>query len=503
MNRITEEDLFKSILYTDIYEAIAFFERETDENKEKLYSILIDYITNKMAPKSVEESSKENLGSIDVNMSIIVRALGLLSKEDRIEFLEYTIKNTFEAIDRYYDKYAVSCFNGDDKKIGFLSALSMHNLTYEVDSVFCSKFLLELAHNYFKYLRENEATIDGLIEFSNIMQVNNCLEKLGEMYASGLHKDEALGNDFFTKIIESLEMNLQEGTLNPNYVNSYLKLLKAFSNGENSVLTRNKVALIEKTADIVEALDIMGDETRTEPEIIEKVESRIGDLAEQLVVKCDVSFVNDNVREWVETLLRGIEKNEKTNLTQLRQIGAGAYSNVFSLGEKVIKIGHKNKQFELPRNFRRFLQPIVRMETDGLHFEVSEKVLPVKEEDVTEEELYKIYKELRDADLYLEDFKATNLGRLIKPNEIYVDAIKETGGRPKRSFGPNIGIKKDEDVEVLGPGELVIIDLDYIYPYSWWDKNIIKFPLDGIMKRFSDRYEREKKTSKSDEKDEI
>lgn len=381
------------------------------------------------------------------------------------------------------------------------STLANHTLCYKDDLVFYSKFLLELAHNFFKYMRNNEATISNLIDFSKIVPAYDCLERLGLLYSSGLHKDEALGNDFFLKVVDSLERELQEQTLIPENVNLYLRLLNSSPDDKKSVLAKNKGVLIDKTNNIVETLDVMGDEYRNDPEIVLRVENRIKDLAEQLISECGIISLNDSIREWIEILLKGIEKNEKANLADLRLIGNGSYSKAFQLGEKVIKIGQNNKVFELPKNSKRLLQPIVRMEIDDSHFEITERVIPIKKGDITEEELYNVYRDLRDDGLCLVDFKPDNFGRLIKPNEIYVDAIKETGGKPKRSFGPNIGIKKDEDVEVLGPGELVLLDLDYIYSYSYWkaEKKKSSFFCNELLERFDDRYEREKKA----ERDEI
>ncbi len=446
-------------------------------------------------PKNEELEDTDNL-PIDLHILNSILAFDLHSKEEKLKLLECTINRILETIDKYYDKQGAFSADRNDKKREIFAMLSGHNLLYEKDSVFYSAFLHELARNYFRCIHGNKVTIDGLIEFSAVVQVDDCIERIGEFCNLDDCKNGTLESEFYRRLVSTLENEIQNSTIKPNQVNWYLKLLKGCK-GSDEFFMHNKKELLKVSDDILTSLEIMGDEYREDKEVIEIVENRMGELAEQLIMKCGIPFANDNVKEWVEILLREVAKNEKTSVSKLKWRGGGNYSNVFLLGEKVIKIGKENAQFSIPRNMRRFIQPVVRMEIDDLHFEVTQKVLPVKEEEVTEEERYSIYKELRDAGLCWIDSGVKNLGRLLKPNEIYVDSIKETGGKPKRSFGPNVGISKDEDVEVLGAGELVIIDLDYIYPYSYLEKkNMLN---GGILKKFSDRYEEEKKKEEKNE----
>lgn len=109
--------------------------------------------------------------------------------------------------------------------------------------------------------------------------------------------------------------------------------------------------------------------------------------------------------------------------------------------------------------------------------------------EVSEEELYSLYKEVRDRGIILADIKLDNVGRLLKDNNRYWN--KELG-KSKRA----VGYIEDEDFstndEVLKAGELVIIDSDYIYyendPYIEWG--------DSLAAKFEDRYKLEKNRSK-------
>lgn len=99
-NEIREEDIFRKMLDTNINGAIAWFETESYEVKRKLYFILIDYIASEIAKKSVSRINFGNLNWIDSNVLDATRSFYALNKEDKIEYLEYTIKSIFEAIDK-------------------------------------------------------------------------------------------------------------------------------------------------------------------------------------------------------------------------------------------------------------------------------------------------------------------------------------------------------------------------------------------------------------------
>ena len=70
-------------------------------------------------------------------------------------------------------------------------------------------------------------------------------------------------------------------------------------------------------------------------------------------------------------------------------------------------------------------------------------------------------------------------------------------GKPMYSSSNATGLDNCNLGEALGPGELVVIDLDWVYYEN--DPNI-KWPQNGFGKQFENRYQKEKQ--KEDEQEE-
>ena len=126
----------------------------------------------------------------------------------------------------------------------------------------------------------------------------------------------------------------------------------------------------------------------------------------------------------LQILLRELLNSENKRFSDMRKVGAGVYSNVYQIGTKIIKIGAPRQTHKIP-NHRRILQPIARKElTNGMgepigSIEVTDEVDTSKEtlSKITEEDLYKIYKELRADGIIWGDPKIDNLGVLKRDNK--------------------------------------------------------------------------------------
>lgn len=196
------------------------------------------------------------------------------------------------------------------------------------------------------------------------------------------------------------------------------------------------------------------------------------------------------LKQVVEELL----ENEKANYHDIEYLDSGFYSNVYKIGDKVLKIGSERKAFNIPNN-KYFLKPIYRQNIRSLDsncvlfcIEITECV---NTDNITEEDVYTVYKELRDQGLVWVDCKRSNLGRLKKDNRIYFDGITQVS---KNSTG-----YLDDNNEVLKKGELVIIDNDYIFPedafFDMYDDGDVSMMFD-VFKKYENRYNREKMRKK-------
>lgn len=152
-----------------------------------------------------------------------------------------------------------------------------------------------------------------------------------------------------------------------------------------------------------------------------------------------------------------IAQNEMADVSDVEYIGKGDHSNVYKLGNKVIKLGERRLTNKIPYH-RRILQPLLRrkIKNKDLYIEISEYV--ESDISITDEDAYLIYKELRNDGIIWLDAKRENLGRLRKNNIIH---FKEPLYVEKESIGYIKETLKEE--EPLNKGDLVIIDTDYLF----------------------------------------
>ena len=137
-------------------------------------------------------------------------------------------------------------------------------------------------------------------------------------------------------------------------------------------------------------------------------------------------------------------------------------------------------------NNKRFLKPLYRSEildNDKKSFlfciEITEYV---DTSNITKDDVYMIYKELREKGLVWSDCKESNLGRLIKDNRVYFNDIDYVS---KKATGYDC-----DNSEVLKKGDLVIVDTDFIYDEEEFFMNGY-FPISDYVYEFEKRYKNE------------
>lgn len=146
-----------------------------------------------------------------------------------------------------------------------------------------------------------------------------------------------------------------------------------------------------------------------------------GNLLKKEIRGIDKEKDLDNLTSITTLMIDELLEEEHKNYVDI-SFSEGKYSLVFIIGDKVLSIGDR-KEYDIP-NHRRILQPLIRpnissltSSTDSLYttmIDVSERV--DTESEISEEELYLVYKELRDSNILWTDVKKENVGRLIKPN---------------------------------------------------------------------------------------
>ena len=216
---------------------------------------------------------------------------------------------------------------------------------------------------------------------------------------------------------------------------------------------RNNLDLIIDSSNIDDLTGLLKKLKSTNKEELKKVHPNI---VRKLTGKKGNNLDN-NLVQALTMIFEEIAQNEMADVSDVEYIGKGDHSNVYKLGNKVIKLGERRLTNKIPYH-RRILQPLLRrkIKNKDLYIEISEYV--ESDISITDEDAYLIYKELRNDGIIWLDAKRENLGRLRKNNIIH---FKEPLYVEKESIGYIKETIKEE--EPLNKGDMVIIDTDYLF----------------------------------------
>ena len=202
----------------------------------------------------------------------------------------------------------------------------------------------------------------------------------------------------------------------------------------------------------------------------------------------------EDFEDYSQTLSMVIDEileNENLEYSDIESMTPGGFSDVYSIGDKVLKVGCPRRKYEIP-NHRRILQPLLRTnfttKYDNVDFACVEVTEKVEMFNGTDEELYEVYKELRESGIVFTDFKRNNFGILKKDNIAH--------WKNGLNVEPNAaGLVGNQDWEPLKAGEIVIIDSDFLYRDD--DPNIehVNEPQEKIAR---EKYEQEIKKEDTD-----
>lgn len=204
------------------------------------------------------------------------------------------------------------------------------------------------------------------------------------------------------------------------------------------------------------------------------------------------------------------------NISDVKKIGEGAFSQVYKVGNYVIKVGYERLNEKIP-NHRRILFPIIRTRISPKSKEknckepfievqnlVDQNWYEGKSEKYIKDALFEIYQELRDDKILWTDIRPENVGKLLKENTsnfYYKDYYKDENGKIKRVENGALDLIDKElnpDPKVanivgnikgkpLNKGDYVILDSDCIESYTG------KMPYirnrGGILEEFENRYQ--------------
>ena len=199
-----------------------------------------------------------------------------------------------------------------------------------------------------------------------------------------------------------------------------------------------------------------------------------------------VKIKDPTIKEIIRLIILDVMNNENVKFSDITYNGGG-FSRILLIGEKVIKLGDRvTKTF--PNN-PYIVAPLLRKElnVDGktCFVEVTERVDTTTK--FSQEELYQLFKNLRNLGLVWTDIKEINVGRLKRKNIIHWQENLE----PTEEV---LGLGNKRGTTTLEEGDLVILDADFIYDEN--DPNINYANNKALYDEFEKRYQNEKKELK-------
>ena len=264
-----------------------------------------------------------------------------------------------------------------------------------------------------------------------------------------------------------------------------------YEGNNKQIIYDNLTLFIENAQNLYALMNFVKDN----PAALSQVKSYIDNNEEKAInsIFCEtdhlVKIKEPTLKEIIKLIILDVMKNENVKFSDITYNGGG-FSRILLIGDKVIKLGDRvTKSF--PNN-PYIIAPLLRQEfainNEKCFAEVTERVdTSIKP---SKEELYQLYKNLRNLGLKWTDIKEANVGRLKKRNVIH---WKENLNPTEEVLG--LGTKKGK--VILEKGELVILDADFIYDEN--DPKINYTNNKPLYDEFEKRYQTEKKELKQQE----
>lgn len=264
-----------------------------------------------------------------------------------------------------------------------------------------------------------------------------------------------------------------------------------YKGNNKQIIYDNLTLFIENAQNLYALMNFVKDN----PAALSQVKSYIDNNEEKAInsIFCEtdhlVKIKEPTLKEIIKLIILDVMKNENVKFSDITYNGGG-FSRILLIGDKVIKLGDRvTKSF--PNN-PYIVAPLLRQEfainNEKCFAEVTERVdTSIKP---SKEELYQLYKNLRNLGLKWTDIKEANVGRLKKRNIIH---WQENLNPTEEVLG--LGAKRGE--AILEKGELVILDADFIYDEN--DPNINYTNNKPLYDEFEKRYQAEKKELKQQE----
>lgn len=349
----------------------------------------------------------------------------------------------------------------------FIEGLKNYPYTDEID---------ELFYNIWGCLNSKNK-FDNFID-SNILKTLSTMNLKSSFYSSMLNRLNEENQKIFLNILAENKCDISYSMVE-------------YKGNNKQIIYDNLPLFMENTENLYSLMNFVKDNSIA----LSKVKDYIDNNPEKAInsIFCETSNLvkmkDKTLKEVVKLIILDVLKNENAKLSDITYNGGG-FSRVLLIGNKVIKIGNRDTK-SFPNN-PYIISPLLRkkLEFNGesCFVEVTERVDTSKK--ASKDELYQLFKNLRNLNLIWTDIKESNVGRLKKENIIHW----------RQNLNPTdevLGLDVKRGETVLKEGNLVILDADFIYDENDPDINYTNNKY--IYDEFEKRYQREIKELKEQE----
>ena len=334
----------------------------------------------------------------------------------------------------------------------------------------------ELFYNIWGCLNSKNK-FDNFID-SNILKTLSTMNLKSSFYSSMLNRLNEENQKIFLNILAENKCDISYSMVE-------------YKGNNKQIIYDNLPLFMENTENLYSLMNFVKDNSSA----LSKVKDYIDNNPEKAInsIFCETSNLvkmkDKTLKEVVKLIILDVLKNENAKLSDITYNGGG-FSRVLLIGNKVIKIGNRDTK-SFPNN-PYIISPLLRkkLEFNGesCFVEVTERVDTSKK--ASKDELYQLFKNLRNLNLIWTDIKESNVGRLKKENIIHW----------RQNLNPTdevLGLDVKRGETVLKEGNLVILDADFIYDENDPDINYTNNKY--IYDEFEKRYQREIKELKEQE----
>lgn len=349
----------------------------------------------------------------------------------------------------------------------FIEGLKNYPYTDEIGELFYNIWCCLNSKNKF----------DNFID-SNILKTLSTMNLKSSFYSSMLNRLNEENQKIFLNILAENKCDISYSMVE-------------YKGNNKQIIYDNLPLFMENTENLYSLMNFVKDNSSA----LSKVKDYIDNNPEKAInsIFCETSNLvkmkDKTLKEVVKLIILDVLKNENSKLSDITYNGGG-FSRVLLIGNKVIKIGNRDTK-SFPNN-PYIISPLLRkkLEFNGesCFVEVTERVDTSKK--ASKDELYQLFKNLRNLNLIWTDIKESNVGRLKKENIIHW----------RQNLNPTdevLGLDVKRGETVLKEGNLVILDADFIYDENDSDINYTNNKY--IYDEFEKRYQREKKELKEQE----